>query len=82
MRAGPTSIAALGAVLEGGTFDRRALLGAPQGVADGDLSVRLPRDRTGLEGKIADRFNDIAAADQKMAEELGACKGSHPVGRG
>ena len=48
----------------------RALLDALQAVADGDFSVRLPGDWTGVEGKIADCFNDIVAANQKMAKEL------------
>jgi HAMP domain-containing protein/CheY-like chemotaxis protein/signal transduction histidine kinase len=37
---------------------------------DGDFSVRLPGDWTGLEGKIADTFNEIVAANQKMSQEL------------
>src|SRR5262249_32015389 len=37
---------------------------------NGDFSVRLPLDWTGLEGKIADRFNDIVALNQDMAAEL------------
>jgi CheY-like chemotaxis protein/HAMP domain-containing protein len=36
----------------------------------GDFSVRLPGDWIGLEGKIADTFNDIVAANQQMAQEL------------
>jgi CheY-like chemotaxis protein/signal transduction histidine kinase/HAMP domain-containing protein len=36
----------------------------------GDFSVRLPGDWIGLEGKIADTFNDIVAANQHMAQEL------------
>ena len=36
----------------------------------GDFSVRLPTDRTGLEGKIADTFNEIVAANERMASEL------------
>ena len=51
-------------------LDRRALLNALQAVADGDFSVRLPVDWTGLDGKIADRFNEIVTANQKMACEL------------
>ena len=61
---------AIGADGAGASLDRRALLTALQAVADGDFSVRLPGDWTGLEGKIADRFNDIVAANQKMAKEL------------
>jgi HAMP domain-containing protein/CheY-like chemotaxis protein/signal transduction histidine kinase len=37
---------------------------------DGDFSVRLPGDWTGLAGKIADTFNDIVTANQQMAKEL------------
>ena len=36
----------------------------------GNFSVRLPTDRTGLEGKIADTFNEIVAANERMAQEL------------
>ena len=39
------------------------LLQALQAVRDGDFSVRLPGDWVGLEGKIADTFNDIVAAN-------------------
>ena len=46
------------------------LLRALQAVRDGDFSVRLPGDWTGLEGKIADTFNDIVAANARMAGEL------------
>ncbi len=53
-----------------GRLDRRALLNALQAIADGDFSVRLPGDWTGLDGKIADRFNEIVTANQKMAGEL------------
>src|SRR5256885_12107991 len=48
----------------------RELLHALQAVKDGDFSVRLPSDRLGLEGKIADTFNDIVAANARMAEDL------------
>jgi len=39
-------------------------------VRDGDFSVRLPGDWTGLEGKIADTFNEIVASNARMASEL------------
>ena len=38
---------------------------------DGDFSIRLPGDWTELGGKLADTFNDIAAANAQMARELG-----------
>src|ERR1700759_2908549 len=41
-----------------------------QKVRDGDFSVRLPVVWTGINGKIADMFNDIVAANQHMAIEL------------
>ena len=41
-----------------------------QTMRDGDFSVRLPVSWVGLEGKIADIFNDIVAANEQMAREL------------
>ncbi len=46
------------------------LLQALQSVRDGDFSVRLPSDQTGLAGKVADTFNDIVTANQRLAWEL------------
>ena len=37
---------------------------------DGNFTVRLPVAWTGLKGKIADTFNDIIAANERMAMEL------------
>ena len=48
----------------------RKLLRALQAVRDGDFSVRLPSDQTGIVGKIADTFNEIVVANQRMAREL------------
>jgi hypothetical protein len=48
----------------------RKLLRALQAVRDGDFSVRMPSDQTGLTGKVADTFNEIVAANQRMAREL------------
>ncbi len=50
--------------------DLAAILASLQTLRDGDFSVRLPGSWVGLAGKIADTFNDIAAADQQMAIEL------------
>src|SRR5262245_19444145 len=36
----------------------------------GDFTAQLPGDWTGVDGKIADAFNDIVAANQTMAREL------------
>ena len=46
------------------------LLEALQSARDGDFSVRMPRNLTGMNGKIADAFNSIVAANQNMADEL------------
>ena len=52
------------------TLERRQLLLALQQMRAGDFSVRLPGDWSGMDGKIADTFNDIVAANQKIAGEL------------
>ncbi|QJR38119.1 hybrid sensor histidine kinase/response regulator [Gemmatimonas groenlandica] len=46
------------------------LLLALQSMRNGDFSVQLPGDWTGLNGKIADAFNDIVLQNQRMASEL------------
>ena len=52
------------------------LLHALQAMRVGDFSVRLPGDQVGVEGKIADTFNDIVAANQRMAAAARACRAS------
>ena len=46
------------------------ILAGLQTMRDGNFSVRLPGSWTGLEGKIADTFNEIVAANEQMAQEL------------
>src|SRR5215213_3591354 len=36
----------------------------------GDFSVRMAGDRVGIVGKIADTFNDIVAANERIAQQL------------
>jgi HAMP domain-containing protein/CheY-like chemotaxis protein/signal transduction histidine kinase len=55
---------------KGAATDLHILLHGLQAMRDGDFSVRLPGHWTGLEGKIADTFNEIGAANQQMAQEL------------
>ena len=50
--------------------DLALILASLQTMRDGDFSVRLPVAWVGLEGKIADTFNEIAAANEQMAAEL------------
>src|SRR3978361_2067491 len=46
------------------------LLHALQAMRSGDFSVRTTGDDIGIEGKIADTFNEIVAANQRMAQQL------------
>src|SRR5882724_932850 len=46
------------------------LLQALQAMRSGDFSVRMTGDHLGVEGKIADTFNEIVAANQRMAQQL------------
>src|SRR5712671_418033 len=46
------------------------LLHALQPMRGGDFSVRMTGDYLGIEGKIADTFNEIVAANQRMAQQL------------
>ncbi len=50
--------------------DLSVILSSLQTMRDGDFSVRLPGNWTGLAGKIADTFNEIVTANQQMAKEL------------
>ncbi len=50
--------------------DMSVVLAGLRTMRDGDFTVRLPGDWTGLAGKIADTFNDIVAANHQMAQEL------------
>src|SRR5262245_57923325 len=51
-------------------LDLKQLLGALQAVRDGEFSTRLPGHWSGIEGKIADAFNDVIASNEKIAQEL------------
>ena len=49
---------------------RQDLLHALQAMRSGDFSVRMSGDQLGIDGKIADTFNEIIAANQRMAQQL------------
>jgi HAMP domain-containing protein/signal transduction histidine kinase/CheY-like chemotaxis protein len=51
-------------------LDRKQLLAALLDLKSGAFDVRLPEDWTGIEGKIADAFNDVVALNQRMSLEL------------
>jgi HAMP domain-containing protein/CheY-like chemotaxis protein/signal transduction histidine kinase len=46
------------------------MLVALQAMRSGDFSVRMSGDYLGIDGKIADTFNEIIAANQRMAQQL------------
>ena len=56
--------------INGHSFGLQRFLHALQAMRTGDFSVRLPTEYTGLEGKVCDTFNEIVAANERMAEEL------------
>src|SRR5262245_9398507 len=57
--------------LNGGTSgELNNLLQALQAVRVGDFSVRMAGDQVGILGKIADTFNEIVTANQRMAQQL------------
>src|SRR5262245_4778773 len=47
----------------------RQLLKSMQALRGGDFTVRLPSDMTGLQGKIADAFNEVLAVSERRAGE-------------
>ena len=49
---------------------QRSLLGALRALRRGDFTVRLPLGLTGLEGEIAEVFNDVAELNQSMTDQL------------
>jgi signal transduction histidine kinase/CheY-like chemotaxis protein/HAMP domain-containing protein len=51
-------------------LDEGVLLSVLSGVSDGDFSVRMPLDWTGVPGKIADRLNEVISANQMLGVEL------------
>jgi len=52
------------------SLDLEQLLSALQAMRVGDFSVRLGGSQTGIAGKIADTFNEIVAANERMAQQL------------
>src|SRR5918994_381084 len=51
-------------------LDPRLLLKAMRAFRKGDFTARLPTDLTGIDGDIAEAFNDIADLNQGLAREL------------
>src|ERR1043166_161914 len=52
------------------SLDKKDLLTALLALKKGDFSYRLPIDRAGIDGRIADTFNDVIEVKQKLTREL------------
>jgi hypothetical protein len=57
------------------TLDRGALLKALRAFRNGDFSVRLPLDLVGVDGEIAEAFNDAVEMSDSIAEEFARIRG-------
>jgi HAMP domain-containing protein/CheY-like chemotaxis protein len=68
----------IGVSPDGDPFSKQ-LLAVLLSFREGDFAVRLPSALTGLNGKIADIFNDIAAVSERRARET--ARVSHAVGK-
>src|SRR5262249_27045845 len=53
----------------GASLELDELLHALQAMRVGDFSVRMPGHLTGTAGKVADTFNQIVAANQRIAQQ-------------
>jgi HAMP domain-containing protein/signal transduction histidine kinase/CheY-like chemotaxis protein len=51
-------------------LDPKLLLKTLRAFKKGDFSVRLPSDLTGIDGEIAEAFNDVADLNRGLAQEL------------
>src|SRR6266853_353181 len=52
------------------TLERRALLRALRALKKGDFAVRMPLDLIGIDGEIAQAFNDVVEMNRSIADEL------------
>ena len=68
--ASPNAVPAEGQLAGGTPAELHELLNALQSMRVGDFSVRMPGSETGILGKIADTFNEIVAANERMAQQL------------
>jgi HAMP domain-containing protein/CheY-like chemotaxis protein/signal transduction histidine kinase len=66
----PESVAANRTKLNGGALDLPQLLDGLQAMRGGDFSVRLPTHDGGLVGRVAEAFNDIVSANERIAQQL------------
>src|SRR6266478_112066 len=52
------------------TLERRALLRALRALKRGDFATRMPLDMIGIDGEIAQAFNDVEEMNRSIADEL------------
>ena len=52
------------------TLHSRQLLRALRAYKKGDFSVRLPQDLTGIDGELAEAFNDVVALNEALSDEF------------
>jgi len=52
------------------TVEHRALLRALRALKKGDFAVRMPLDLIGIDGEIAQAFNDVVEMNRSIADEL------------
>ncbi len=71
---GQNAVAAAAAALSSASsdegLDKRQLFAALTALKQGDFSVRLPADLSGLDRSVAEAFNDVVELNQKMTAEL------------
>ncbi len=53
-----------------GGLDVHQLLAALRGFRRGDFSVRLPSDLSGVDGELAEAFNDVVDLNDRLSKEL------------
>src|SRR5215210_8736115 len=51
-------------------LDAKLLLKTLRAFRNGDFAIRLPLDMTGVEGEIAEAFNDIVSRNETLTHEL------------
>src|ERR1700704_5107638 len=66
----PPKSSANGAESNGGDGFKRRLLATASTLRDGDFSVRMPSDLTGLDGKVADTLNELASLMERSQLNL------------
>ena len=79
VRDASTSAVRNGEVSTGNDQFSRALLSAMLALKEGDFAVRMPSDLIGVDGKIADAFNEIALLSERRAHET--ARVTHAVGK-